>query len=123
MHVLRNDIDQALVLAGEADAPDRSRHHLGPARIDGVEHELAVRIAGSSEKQARAELAAGNDQRVGHVVYSSTALAGAHDLDAIARLKRRLWPGRTRHDGAVDSNRNPALTGVDGLFLQQRGKR
>ena len=53
-------------LAGEADAPDRSRHHLGPARSDGVEHERAVRITGGAKKQARAELATGDDQGIGH---------------------------------------------------------
>src|SRR6185295_12812568 len=74
MHVFRNNIDQALVLAGETDAPDRSRHHLRTTRRDRVDHELAVRIAGGPEKQTRAEFAAGNDQGVGHVEFSSTAL-------------------------------------------------
>src|SRR5207342_2919881 len=123
MHMLRNDIDQALVFAGEADAPDRGRNHLGPARGDGVEHELAVWIAGRPEEQARAEFAAGNDEGIGHFEYSSTALAGAHDLDAVARPKRRLRPSRPWNDGAIDGDRNSALAGVDCFFLQQRGER
>ncbi len=56
MDVLGDQIDQAFILAGEADAPDRGRHHLGAAGGDRIEHELAVRIAGGAEKQTRAEL-------------------------------------------------------------------
>src|SRR5712671_4277164 len=123
MHVFRNDIDQALVFTGEADAPDRGRHHLGPTRGDGVEHELAVWIAGRPEEQARAEFAAGNDEGIGHFECSSTALAGTHDLNTVARLKRRLRPSRAWNDGAIDGNRNSALAGVDSFFLQQRGER
>ena len=66
MDVLGNKIDQAFVVAGEADAPDRGRHHLGAARRDRVEHQLAVGIAGGAEEQARVEFAAGDDERIGH---------------------------------------------------------
>jgi hypothetical protein len=38
-----------------------------------------------------------------------TALAGAHDFDAIARPQWRLRPGRARHDGAVERDRDAAL--------------
>src|SRR4029079_11271641 len=90
---------------------------------DRVDHKLAVRIAGGPEKQTRTEFAAGNDQGVGHVECSSNALSGAHDLDAVARLKRRLGPCRAWHNGAVDCDRDAALAGVDGFFFQQRSKR
>jgi sulfur carrier protein ThiS len=33
---------------------------------DGVEHEHAVRITGGAKKQARGELATGDDQGIGH---------------------------------------------------------
>ena len=50
LDVLRDEVDQAFVLAGETDAPDRGRHHLGSAGANGVEHKLAVGIAGGAEE-------------------------------------------------------------------------
>ena len=50
MDVLGNEIDETFLLAGEADAPDRGCYHLGAARANGVEHELAVGIAGGAEE-------------------------------------------------------------------------
>src|SRR5215472_16608376 len=66
MHLFRNEIDQAFLLASKADAADRGGHHLGAARGDRVEHELAVGIARGAEKEARGELAASDDQGIGH---------------------------------------------------------
>src|SRR5260370_16711020 len=54
---------------------------------------------------------------------SSPTLKGAHDLDAVAWAKRRLRPGGAGDDLSIESDRNPALTGVDRLFLQQSGER
>src|SRR6266481_1045296 len=54
---------------------------------------------------------------------SSAALTGAYDFDAVAGAKSRLRPRRARNDGAVDCNRDPALAGVDRLFLQQGRQR
>src|SRR5262245_41198821 len=54
---------------------------------------------------------------------SSAALTGAYDFDAVAGAKPRLRPRRARNDGAVDCNRDPALAGVDRLFLQQGRQR
>src|SRR5262249_40919463 len=54
---------------------------------------------------------------------SSAALTGAHDFDAVAGTKLPLRPCRARDDGAVDCNRDPALAGVDRLFLQQGRQR
>src|SRR6202521_3661360 len=54
---------------------------------------------------------------------SSTTLKGAHDLDAVAGAKRRLRPGGAGDDRSIESDRNPALAGVDRLFLQQSGER
>src|SRR5207302_8917739 len=53
----------------------------------------------------------------------SAALAGAHDLDAVARAQRGLRPGRARDHGAVERNRDAALAHVDCLLLQQDGER
>src|SRR5262249_17010619 len=50
---------------------------------------------------------------------SSAALTGAYDFDTVAGTKRRLRPCRAWDDGAVDGDRDPALTGVDRLFLEQ----
>src|ERR1700676_2906389 len=49
-----------------------------------------------------------------------TALPRAHDLDAIAGIKPRRRPCRTRNDGAVERNCDAALAGVGGFFRQQR---
>src|SRR5262249_60152891 len=54
---------------------------------------------------------------------SSAALTGAYDFDVVAGAKPCLWPCRARDDGAVDSDRDPALTGVDRLFLEQGRQR
>src|SRR3984893_8515176 len=54
---------------------------------------------------------------------ASTTLKGAHDLDAVAWAKRRLRPGGEGADRSIESDRNPALAGVDRLFLQQSGER
>src|SRR5258708_40330763 len=54
---------------------------------------------------------------------SSATWKGAHDLDAVAWAKRRLRPGGAGDDRSIESDRNPALTGVDRLFLQQSGER
>src|SRR5262249_7505297 len=54
---------------------------------------------------------------------SSAALTGAYDFDAVAGAKPRLRPCRARDDGAVDGDCNPALTGVDRLFLEQGRQR
>src|ERR1700737_3335009 len=54
---------------------------------------------------------------------SSTTLKGAHDLDAVAWAKRRLRPSGAGDDRSIESDRNPALAGVDRLFLQQSGER
>src|SRR5262249_61580998 len=54
---------------------------------------------------------------------SSAALTGAYDFDTVAGTKRRLRPCRARDDGAVDGDCNPALTGVDRLFLEQDRQR
>ena len=62
-------IEQALVVAGEADAADRGGDHLGAARADRVEHDLAIGITGGAEKKPRAELLAGNDERIGHLLH------------------------------------------------------
>src|SRR5262245_35788212 len=52
-----------------------------------------------------------------------SALTGAYDFDVVAGAKPCLWPCRARDDGAVDSDRDPALTGVDRLFLEQGRQR
>src|SRR3984893_3734876 len=54
---------------------------------------------------------------------SSTTLKGAHDLDAVAWAKRRLPPSGAGDDRSIESDCNPALAGVDRLFLQQSGER
>src|SRR5262249_52537770 len=90
MDVLGNEIDQAFVLAGETDAPDRRRHHVGAAGGDRIEHQLAVWIAGGAEEEARAELAAGDDQGIGHSRYSLPTLFS--HLAGRAR-SRRCRPG------------------------------
>src|ERR1700685_4471838 len=51
-----------------------------------------------------------------------TTLPRAHDLDAVAGMKRRRRPCRARHDGAVERDRDAALAGIDGLLLEQRFK-
>ena len=60
---------------------------------------------------------------IGHVEFSSTALAGAHDLDAVARHAASSAARPRAERRAVERDRNPALAGVDRLLLQQRGKR
>src|SRR5262249_57581584 len=50
-------------------------------------------------------------------------LMGAYDLGADGGTKRRVRPCRARDDGAVDGDCNPALTGVDRLFLEQDRQR
>src|ERR1700732_4298778 len=54
---------------------------------------------------------------------SSTTMKGSPDLDAGAWEKRRLRPGGAGDDRSIESDRNPALAGVDRLFLQQSGER
>src|SRR5258708_39981742 len=54
---------------------------------------------------------------------SSATWKGAHDLDAVAWVKRRLRPSGAGDDRSIESDRNPALAGVDRLFLQQSGER
>ena len=39
-----------------------------PLAAIGIEHDLAVGIAGAAEKQPRAEFVSGNDQRIGHLL-------------------------------------------------------
>ena len=97
--MLRDDIDQAFVLAGEADAPDRSRHHLDPARSNGVEHEHAVRI---TKKQARAKGGGGlNTATAGECVlfprYSGSYRAV---LECLLLPERALKGGKTFFDMA-----------------------
>src|SRR3989442_10780522 len=57
------------------------------------------------------------------VLSKSTALEGAHDLDAIARMKRGLRPGRARNDAAVERDRDAALAGVERFLVEQGGER
>src|SRR5262249_18478878 len=117
--VLRDEVDQAFLFAGETDAPDRGRHHLGPAGGNGVEHELAVGIASGAEEQTGAELAAGDDERIGHH-NSLAALTGAYDFDVVAGAQLRVRPSRARHNGAIDGYRDAPLASVDRLLLEQR---
>src|SRR5262245_1165291 len=53
----------------------------------------------------------------------STALEGAHDLDAVAGVQRGLRPSGARHDRAVERDRDAALPGIDRLLLEQGGQR
>ena len=102
VHLAAEEIDQALVVAGEADAADRGGDHLRAARGDRVEHHLTVGIAGRAEEQPRGEAAAGNDEGLRHRSLQipsissakSPTLPGAHDFDAVARPQRRRRPRR-----------------------------
>ena len=107
-------VDQALVLAGEADAADRGGHHLGPAGRDRIQHHLAVGIAGGAEEQPRAELAARDGQRYRAMAgfIDSTSLPRAHDLDARrpaeSRVSRQAGRGTTAPLSATAIPRPPA---------------
>src|SRR5262249_45062109 len=74
MDVLGDEIDQALVIARKADPSDRGGRHLAAARLERIEHQLAVGITGGAEEQARAKLAAGNHKRIGHLLLLHPAL-------------------------------------------------
>ena len=66
--------------------------HLAAARGERVEHDLPVRIAGGAEEQPGAELAAGNDQRIGHRNNSHHPTL-AHQPPWRARTISTLSPG------------------------------
>src|SRR6516164_5411256 len=51
LNVLGNEIEQALVIAREADTPNRSRDHFRTACGERIEHHLPIRIPGSAKKQ------------------------------------------------------------------------
>src|SRR6516165_3681926 len=51
LDVLGNEIEQALVIACEADAPNRGRDHFRTACGERVEHHLPIRIAGSAKEE------------------------------------------------------------------------
>ena len=76
LHAAGQEVDHALVIAGKTDAADRGGDHLAAARRDGVEHDLAIGIAGAAEKQPRAELMAGDDERIGHLFAPSKTSFG-----------------------------------------------
>src|SRR5215472_11148071 len=50
---------------------------------------------------------------------SSSTLQDAHDLDAVAGVKGGLRPGGARDNRSIESDCNPASTGIDRFFLQQ----
>src|SRR5262249_45003852 len=68
MDVLGDQVDEALVVTSKADAADRGSRHLAAARLERLEHHLAVGITRGAEKQARSKLAAGNHKRIGHML-------------------------------------------------------
>src|SRR5439155_15452769 len=96
---------QALGVTLEADAPDRDRDDLGPARLKAVEQYLLVWITGSADEKPRRERSAGDYQRVGHLANSSKVASAArkraHNLDIIAGRQGPRRPFRPAHNGAV----------------------
>ena len=49
--MLGNEIEQALVIACKADAPNRGRDHFRTACGERVDHHLPIRIAGGAQEQ------------------------------------------------------------------------
>src|SRR6202011_1702843 len=80
---------QALGVTLEADAPDRDRDDLGPARLEAIEQYLLVWITGSADEKPRGERSAGDYQRVGHRAKSSKVCLSRPKTGAQSRHYRR----------------------------------
>ena len=95
-----------------------------PLAAIAVEHDLAVRIAGGAEEQPRAELAAGDGQRIRHLRSCSINQPPwrARTISTLSPgLQRRVAPGlRAAPPLPLSATATPRCVGVDRLVLEQR---
>ena len=121
LHPARQQVDEALLLAGKADAADRGGRHLGTARGERVEEDLSVRISGGAEKQPGAKRSVCDLENIGHhaLTHISPTLPGEHDFDRVAGRKGRIGPIGARHHPAVHRHRNPPHVGRNLPFRKQ----